>query len=1034
MTAEVNVLPGEFAKMTHIPVSFDGGRDRAGSLTQGQANTRRCVLRDNPVHMALRVCWPLPAGTSVMQVADTVRALLLRHESLRTTYPESPELCQQVAGAGLLEIVQYDSDGGLKPAALALQIGQLMCAARFDLPTEFPIRVAVVSEDAIPTHIVIVLSHMAADAAALGTIAAEWDELISGRPLGLPSSVQPVDLAGTEHAPAGQRRMASSLRYWERLLLRAPQAAFPVSGAGETDWMTQPLRIRSRRAAEALGQIKARTGAGPSTIILAAMCALVAHRVAHRSFTVALPSANRYLPGLTDYVGTISQDALMSVDLDDSTFDEVIRHVRTRSFTAYRYSWFDSDALWEIITQACGSRGTTFIRDCVFNDISALALNRLESRFALSPEGYDAATEAELTWLPPEPMPTRLVLWAIRLDEEVELCLWADRHIFSAAETEGFARAMIRLLLAAAEHDIALAGMPAIAPVTRGAGWYLVDSCWVEIAAVRLLVAGAVGARPFWLSRSRTRSWGTGWCATWQRTTFVSRPEEMPVRPMPVRPMPVRPSGAPDAGAPGAVPGGRITPEWVHARCVAGLSSFRPPPWRRTTTCSVPCPGMVSTPRRGGASRCSSKARDAATAHAPGVRRRMGRAHEAMTPAAPGLAFWSPAFRLYFTARTVSLLGDMMLPVALTVGVIGAGYGASGVGYVLAARVAPVALLVLFGGVFADRFTPRRMMVGADLVRLAAQGATAFAFATGKPALAELIATQAVSGAASAMFQPGIAATVRQIAADVQRANATLRTAEAVVTMLGPVVAGLLVATSGAGAVFGADAATFAVSAACLFGLRLKPDAAAPGGGRIWRDLADGWREFRARTWLWAVITIWALYSLAVFGPVLPLTSIILIPAHGSRVYALMLSAFGVGTVLGGAAGIRLRPRRPVAAGALAMLAFALNPVAVASGACVDLVAAGFLLAGAAMAFWSVMWSTTVQTQIPADMLNRVSSYDIAGSLVVLPLGTALAGPVAAAAGTRPVLFASAVIGTACCLGMLAVPQIRNLRRAPETS
>lgn len=396
---------------------------------------------------------------------------------------------------------------------------------------------------------------------------------------------------------------------------------------------------------------------------------------------------------------------------------------------------------------------------------------------------------------------------------------------------------------------------------------------------------------------------------------------------------------------------------------------------------------------------------------------------------------WRRRFRLYFAARTVSLLGDAMLPVGLGVAVLQAGYGASGVGYALAAWTAPIALLVVFGGVLADRLDPRRIMVAADLARVAVQSTMAVAFTTGTPALWQILCLQAGSGVATAMFQPGVGGLVPRVARDVQRGNAVLRTAEAVTTLLGPAFAGVLLALAGTGAVFAVDAATFGVSAACLLALRPAPLAAEPAGegrGPVWRNLVDGWDEFRSRTWLWATILVWAMCGLLVFGPTLPLGAEVIISAHGSGGYGIVMSAFGGGTVLGGLVALRLRPDRPLAVGGIATATFALLPLTVLIDLPLWTIAAGHLVAGVGIALWGVLWATTVQTAVPAAVLNRVYAYDVAGSIMVLPVGRALAGPAASVFGVHSVLFAATCGAVLACTCMLAVPAIRDLRRAPE--
>jgi MFS family permease len=395
---------------------------------------------------------------------------------------------------------------------------------------------------------------------------------------------------------------------------------------------------------------------------------------------------------------------------------------------------------------------------------------------------------------------------------------------------------------------------------------------------------------------------------------------------------------------------------------------------------------------------------------------------------------WNRDFRLYFTARLVSLLGDAMLPVALLYGVVSLGYGTTGVGLVLAAQVLPFAAFVLFGGVLADRFTPQRMMVGADTARFVLQAIAATAFATGHPALWLLMSLSALSGVATAAFQPGLASVITQVSTDLQRANAVTRVAEAMATLGGPAVAGLLIAVSGVPVVLAADSATFAVSGICLLMLRPAPVfTSAAGQASTWRDLVEGWHEFRSRTWMPSVIVGWIVLGITVWGPIRPLATILVTGRHGASGLGMMWTAFGAGGVLGGLAGVRFRPRHPLRAGATGLLAWSAWPLTLAAGLPLPEVGAGAAVGGATMAFWGVMWSTSVQTHIPAAVLNRISAYEIAGSLIAFPIGQALAGPVSEAVGMSRTLYASAGFLVAVLIGMLCVPAVRHLgTRATE--
>lgn len=402
-------------------------------------------------------------------------------------------------------------------------------------------------------------------------------------------------------------------------------------------------------------------------------------------------------------------------------------------------------------------------------------------------------------------------------------------------------------------------------------------------------------------------------------------------------------------------------------------------------------------------------------------------------PEAPR-GYWSRDFGFFFTARAVARLGDSMLPVALAAGLLVHGYGAGAVGLAMASSVACFAGLVIFGGVIADRVSTRLLMIAADAVRLVTQSLAAVMFITGHVVLWQLCVIGALNGAAAALFQPGVASTVPRLARDVQGANGAIRVAESVMSLAGPAAAGMLVALVSPGGVFAAHAATYGLSALCLLLLRLPPAAprasAGKGGAALRLDLVEGWREFRSRTWLWGVIAIWGLFMLAVWGPAVPLVAANVIQEHGPGAYGLVNSALGAGTVVGGLIALRARPRRMLRAGAFAVLCFGLFPGTVGAGLGVPAMCAGAALAGAGISFWGVMWATSVQTQVRPEVLNRIHAYDVAGSLAMMPVGQALAGPAAGLLGIDVVLVSGGLLTLVVGVLLLGVPAIRNLERA----
>ncbi|MFF3306605.1 MFS transporter [Streptomyces sp. NPDC002952] len=403
-----------------------------------------------------------------------------------------------------------------------------------------------------------------------------------------------------------------------------------------------------------------------------------------------------------------------------------------------------------------------------------------------------------------------------------------------------------------------------------------------------------------------------------------------------------------------------------------------------------------------------------------------------MSAAAPA-RLWTWNFNLYFTARTMSVLGDTMIPVAMAVAMLSLGYGASGVGFALAAWMGAFALFVVFGGVFADRFHPRPQMIGADAVRCVIQLSLAVCLFLGHPPLWFIVVGSLLGGIATAMFQPGVSGLVPHVATDLHRANGVLRVSQGISTMAGPALAGLLVATTSAATVFLVDAATFAVSGICLVALRL-PRYAVDRTASTLANLRTGWDEFRSRSWMWGVILIWWVLGVFVWGPITPVGAVSVIEAHGKAAFGYAESAFGAGCVLGGLAAIRVRPPRPLLAGGLAMFLFPMMPLAAALVPALPLLMLGYAVSGIGWAFWGVQWATAVQTHIPEDRLNRVTAYEIAGSILAVPFGQAIAGPASALVGVHRLLFAGALIALCCAVALVACGPVRRLPRNRPTA
>lgn len=111
------------------------------------------------------------------------------------------------------------------------------------------------------------------------------------------------------------------------------------------------------------------------------------------------------------------------------------------------------------------------------------------------------------------------------------------------------------------------------------------------------------------------------------------------------------------------------------------------------------------------------------------------------------------------------------------------------------------------------------------------------------------------------------------------------------------------------------------------------------------------------------------------------------------------------------------------------MFLFPMMPLAAALVPALPLLMLGYAISGVGWAFWGVQWSTTVQTQIPEDRLNRVTAYEVGGSILAIPLGQVLSGPASSLFGVRPLLLAGAAISLGCALALIVVRPVRGLVR-----
>jgi MFS family permease len=390
-----------------------------------------------------------------------------------------------------------------------------------------------------------------------------------------------------------------------------------------------------------------------------------------------------------------------------------------------------------------------------------------------------------------------------------------------------------------------------------------------------------------------------------------------------------------------------------------------------------------------------------------------------------------PNFRAYFLSTLVNGAGSTMGGIALAFAVLEVSRSPSALGIVLAAHTIPEVLLLLAGGVIADRFGRTATIQLSNVISGVTQLVIAGLVISGEAQLWVLAALSAVNGASSAIGFPALASVLPQLVPreQLQAANVLNSMRRGVLNVIGPAIGGVLVVTVGAGWAVAVDGLTYLAAAALLLMVKIPPPLPRADRASMVEDLREGWAYFRSTTWLWAVVLAFgvlnALHSgFNTLGPVMAVTTDI-----GEAGWGLILSAGAVGLLLTTVVMLRVPLQRPLLWGMLGcalygvpMLVLGLHPSLVA-------VMVATFVGGAGIEVFSLGWSLAMQEHVPDEMLSRAYSYDALGSFVAIPVGQLAVGPLGAAFGVREVLLVCGVAYAVICVATLGSRSVRDLQR-----
>jgi hypothetical protein len=491
--------------MRPVPVEFTGERAGEGPLTLGQLNVYAWVSRiPDQFYAILRVELPVPAAVSVQDVAEATAVLIARHETLRTTYLPGEPPRQRVAAAGvqLLEVCSLGQGqwGPQDRPAVAEALVQWLRESPD--PGRRPVRVAVASTGDRVIACAAAFSHLVVDHDAIAILKDDFAGLLEDPARGRRArrsadgpGHQPLDQAELEVTQAERRRADAALEHLREQSWRIPRCLYALPGA-RTSGESLVVELSSVAATMAVRRVAARTRTSRSSVVLAAICAVVARRANYPELVFPVSSSNRFERHLVDYVGCLAQGSITTVEIGRRSFDELAAHTWIRVTEASRHGRYEGAkraATDELIEH---QRGLRFNFDPFFNSLVPESWSGLTAGVGFQPEDIDVAlARTELRWRPMPVNGTPIRFTLNQLDGCLRLDVWGgDAGLVPRAELESLLLAVERLLVAAAHGDVPGPRMPeliALEPLTTPAR-ILIDHCWIDVADVQCLVEDAI--------------------------------------------------------------------------------------------------------------------------------------------------------------------------------------------------------------------------------------------------------------------------------------------------------------------------------------------------------------------------------------------------------------------------------------------------------------------------------------------------------------------------------------------------------------
>lgn len=397
----------------------------------------------------------------------------------------------------------------------------------------------------------------------------------------------------------------------------------------------------------------------------------------------------------------------------------------------------------------------------------------------------------------------------------------------------------------------------------------------------------------------------------------------------------------------------------------------------------------------------------------------------------PGALLSFPAYRALLVSGILTVLAMSAFPIALAVTVLDAGGSATTLGLILAVRVLSGVLMAPIGGVWVDRLPRRTILILADGFR-AIMGSVVVFIDPKNISMWILGAIVVLMGISDAFGGPASGAIMPSILPDhlLPAGNVVKGIAFKGSTIAGPGIAGIIVVSLGTHATYVATSAFFLIGAALLFRINEGTKVAFENPQTTFvEEIREGLSVVWYYKWIAAMILMASVQLMMVIGVENVLLPVITKRDFGTAsVFATSAALFSAGGAISAVICIKSKVKNPGLVSVVVWGLFVLAPLVLAFPNSKSVIFIAYFIAGFSVGPWEAFWATQVQREVPAEYQGRVFAIDYMGSLGLMPLGMALAGPLVNLFGERELLIGVAIFHLLICAAVLLVPGVKEMK------